>query len=153
MHRSGLFAQMHNLAKEVSGEPVEHRMVATVRRHMVLEVGLHNVAAEEDIGLVEGRRIALVEEHHIVLAEELRMAAVDIAPEVGCIAAVDKGFEREHHSLAEAEDSLEVAGRAAGRSVVGHIQEQARSRNLAVAAVVDRGIGHVGAADTLLNDS
>lgn len=163
MHRSGLFALSRNLVKEVSGEPQEHRKVATVRRHMALEVGHHNVAAE-GIGLVEAPhtvlvlalvepRIALVEEHRTVLAEELRMAAVDTALEAGCIAAVDKGFEKEHHTVAEAEDSLEAAGQAAGSPVVGRSQEQAKNRNLAGAAAVDGDIGQVAGADNPLNNS
>lgn len=143
--------------KVVSGEPQEHHKVVTVRRHTVLEVGHHNVAAEEDMGLVMGRhtapeeerRIVLVEERRIVLAEEHRMAAVDTAPEAGCMAAVDKGFVKEHHKVAEAEDSLEVADQAADSPVVGHIRGQAKNRNPAVAG----GIGHVAAADNLLNIS
>lgn len=160
MHRTGLFAPVHNLAKEVLGEPEEHRKVATVRRHMVLEVGHHNFAAE-GIGPVEGRhtvleeerrialRIALVEERRIVLGEEHRMAAVDTAPEAGCMAAVEMGSVKEHHRAVEAEDSLEGAGQAADIPVVGHIQEPAKNRTLAVAG----GIGHVAAADNLLNNS
>lgn len=153
MHRTGLVALSRNLAKEVSGEPEEHRKVAAVRLHMVLEMGHRIVAAEKDIGLVEERRIGLVEEHRIVLAGGLRMAAVDIAPEAGCIAAGDMDFEKGHHRLGEAGDSLEVAGQAAGSPVVGHIQEQAKNRNLVAAAVVDGNIGHVAAADNLLSNS
>ena len=151
MHQSGLFAPSHNLAKEVLDAVQEHRKVATVRRHMVPEVDHHNVAAEGTV-LVEGRhtvleeerRIALVEERRIAL-EEHRMAAVDTAPEAGCMAAVDKGSLKEHHRAVEAEDSLEVADQAADSP--DHTQEQAKNRNPAVAG----GIGHVAAADILLN--
>ena len=154
MHRSELFALERNLVKGVSDEPQEHHKVATVRRHTVLEVGHHNVAVEEDMGLVMGRhtaleeerRIALVEERRIALAEVHHTAAVDTAPEAGCMAAVDKGSVKEHHRVAEAEDSLEVAGQAADSPVVGHIRGQAKNRNPAVAG----GIGHVAAADNLL---
>lgn len=149
MHQNGLFALSHNLAKEVLGEPQEHRKVVTARPHMVPGVGHHNVAAEEGIGLVEGRHTVLVGELRIALAEEYRKAVVDTAPEAGCIAAVDKGFEKEHHRVAEAGDSLEVADQEADSPVVGHIQGQAKNRNLAVAG----DIGHVAAADNLLNNS
>lgn len=153
MHQNGLFAPSHNLAKEVLAAVQERRKVATVRRHMVLEVDHHNVAAE-GTGLVEGRhtvleeerRIALEEERRIAL-EEHRMAAVDIAPEAGCMTAVDKGSVKEHHTAVEAEESLEVADQAADSP--DHMQEQAKNRNPAVAG----GIGHVAAADILLNKS